>query len=163
MLITLMRPTAGSATVASYDIARETAQVRQHIGYVPQLVSSDGALTGRENLLFSARLYHLPSSERRRTIDDALDFMGLSELADRLTKTSESDCASSWRRRRASIRASPNAGGSSLPGSGCIRAGQYPLAGNAKSGWPDQRIRAGRGDVGRRPWEHRVGQPITCT
>ena len=87
MLITLLRPTAGSATVAGYDIARETAQVRQHIGYVPQLISSDGALTGRENLLLSARLYHLPSSERRRTIDDALDFMGLSEVADRLTKT----------------------------------------------------------------------------
>src|ERR1035437_1768532 len=65
MLITLLPPTAGDATVAGHDIRRDPRLVRRSIDYVPQLLSSDGALTARENLMTSARLYHLPTSERR--------------------------------------------------------------------------------------------------
>ncbi len=56
MLTTLLPTSSGTATVAGYDIVRELAQVRRHIGYVPQLLSADGSLTAYENLLLSARL-----------------------------------------------------------------------------------------------------------
>ncbi len=86
MLITLLPPSAGHATVAGHDIARDPRLVRRSIGYVPQLLSADGSLTARENLDISARLYHLPAPERRRRIDEALEFMGLEAAADSLVK-----------------------------------------------------------------------------
>ncbi|HSK79064.1 MAG TPA: ATP-binding cassette domain-containing protein, partial [Thermoanaerobaculia bacterium] len=51
MLTTLLTPSAGSARVAGFDLAREPAAVRRAIGYVPQAVSVDGSLTAYENLL----------------------------------------------------------------------------------------------------------------
>jgi ABC-2 type transport system ATP-binding protein len=87
MLITLLPPTAGSATVAGADVVREPAIVRRRIGYVPQLVSADGSLTARENLRLSARLYHLTRSSREAAIDENLAFMGLSAVRDRLVRT----------------------------------------------------------------------------
>ena len=87
MLITLIAPTSGTASVAGHDVRREPGRVRRMIGYVPQLVSSDGALTGTENLRLSARLYHLPGPERESAIADSLAFMGLADAANRLTRT----------------------------------------------------------------------------
>lgn len=87
MLITLLPPSAGEASVAGHDIRRDPRLVRRSIGYVPQLLSSDGALSARENLMTSARLYHLPMAERRARIDEALEFMGLESAADRLVRT----------------------------------------------------------------------------
>jgi ABC-2 type transport system ATP-binding protein len=86
MLITLLPPSGGSARVAGLDVIREAATVRRHIGYVPQLVSADGALTGRENLELSAGLYHLREPRRGR-IQEALRFMDLEPVADRLVRT----------------------------------------------------------------------------
>jgi len=77
MLTTLLPPSSGSARVAGFDVARQARRVRQHVGYVPQLVSADAALTGRENLLLSARLYGIPRADAGRLIDDSLRFMGL--------------------------------------------------------------------------------------
>ena len=51
---------------------RHPAEVRRRIGYVPQLVSTDGTLTGYENMLLSARLYDIPRAERRERIYQAL-------------------------------------------------------------------------------------------
>ncbi len=87
MLITLLPPSGGSATVAGHDILHDPRLVRRSIGYVPQLLSSDGALSARENLMTSARLYHLPTAERRARIDEALEFMALESAADRLVRT----------------------------------------------------------------------------
>lgn len=86
MLTTLLPPSSGTASVAGFDIATQAAEVRRHIGYVPQLLSADGDLTGRENMLLSARLYATPRAERRQRIDAALGEMGLAEAADRLVK-----------------------------------------------------------------------------
>jgi len=86
MLTTILPPTSGNALVAGYDIVRHSAQVRSVIGYVPQLLSADGSLTGYENLLIFAKLYHIPRSERQSRIHDALDFMGLSESADKMVR-----------------------------------------------------------------------------
>jgi len=87
MLTTLLPPTAGTARVAGFDVRRQAAAVRAHIGYVPQLVSADGGLTGAENLTLSARLYRVPRVERRRRIQEALVFMDLVDAADHLVRT----------------------------------------------------------------------------
>lgn len=86
MLTTLLPPTAGSARVAGFDIVAQPREVRRRIGYVPQLVSADGALTGRENLRLSARLYGIPRAERESLIAAGLEFMGLSSAGDQLVR-----------------------------------------------------------------------------
>jgi ABC-2 type transport system ATP-binding protein len=87
MLTTLLPPTSGAARVAGFDIVREAQKVRARIGYVPQLLSADGALTAYENLLLSARLYLIPRREREMRIAMALGEMGLEEAKDRLVQT----------------------------------------------------------------------------
>ncbi len=87
MLTTLLAPTSGAATVAGFDVVAGPAQVRRRIGYVPQMLSADGALTGRENLVLSAKLYRMPGSERAARIDEVLKFMGLEDSAKKLVKT----------------------------------------------------------------------------
>jgi len=84
MLTTLLPPSSGTALVAGCDIVKEPAEVRRHIGYIPQLLSADGSLTGYENLLLSARLYGVPRQERKPRIEDALKRMGLASATHRL-------------------------------------------------------------------------------
>jgi ABC-2 type transport system ATP-binding protein len=86
MLITMLPPTAGVARVAGYDVVREPLQVRRAIGYVSQMLSADGALTGYENLLLFARIYAIPRRERKARVEEALEFMGLAEARDVLVK-----------------------------------------------------------------------------
>jgi len=83
MLTTLLPPTSGHAKVAGLDVERRAARVRREIGYVPQLVSVDGTLTGYENLLIFAKLYGVPRSDRQARIAAALEFVGLGEAAHR--------------------------------------------------------------------------------
>jgi len=87
MLTTLLEPSSGTARVAGFDIVKSPADVRRRIGYVPQMLSADGALTGYENLDLSAKLYAIPRAERKGRITEALEFMGLTEPAKRLVKT----------------------------------------------------------------------------
>jgi ABC-2 type transport system ATP-binding protein len=87
MLTTLLPPTSGAAWVAGFEVAKDPREVRARIGYVPQLVSADGALTARENLVLSAKLYAIPRAERRARIAAALEFMGLTASADQLVRT----------------------------------------------------------------------------
>ncbi len=86
ILATLLPPTSGTGRVADFDIVRQAHEVRRHIGYVPQVLSADGALTGYENLLLLAKLYGVPGSERNRRIRDALEFTGLTEARDKLVR-----------------------------------------------------------------------------
>jgi ABC-2 type transport system ATP-binding protein len=86
MLTTLLAPTSGSACVVGFDIAHHATEVRRAIGYVPQLVSADGNLTGYENLLVFAKLYDIPRAERSSRIRDALTFMGLADAATKLVR-----------------------------------------------------------------------------
>ena len=86
MLTTLLPPSAGTATVNGFDINRHAGAVRRMIGYVPQMLSADGTLTGMENLLVFARLYDIPRRERRERVQAALDFMGLGDAAQRLVR-----------------------------------------------------------------------------
>lgn len=87
MLTTLLPPTSGRACMAGLDIVRNAGQVRRVFGYVPQMLSADGALSGYENLLIFAKLYDLPRRERETRVRDALELMGLTEAADKLVRT----------------------------------------------------------------------------
>jgi len=87
MLTTLLPPSSGSAQVAGYDIIAQPSRVRGSIGYVPQMLSADGSLTGYENLLLSARLYLIPRREREQRIAEALAMMNLTHDAGRLVQT----------------------------------------------------------------------------
>ena len=86
MLTTLLPPTSGAASVAGFDVVRQADEVRRNIGYVPQLISADAQVTGYENLWVFARLYLIPRAERPARIREALEFMGLSGVADELVK-----------------------------------------------------------------------------
>ncbi|MDF5733204.1 MAG: ATP-binding cassette domain-containing protein [Rhizonema sp. PD38] len=86
MLTTLLPLSAGRATIAGYDVTHQQGAVRRVIGYVPQALSADGSLTGYENLLIFAKLYDIPSQQRRERISDVLEFMGLEEAAHKLVR-----------------------------------------------------------------------------
>jgi ABC-2 type transport system ATP-binding protein len=87
MLTTLLPPTSGTAMVAGFDIVRQAADVRRVIGYVPQLLSADGALTGYENLLVFAKLYDIKKQEREQLIHQSLELMQLEAAAGKLVNT----------------------------------------------------------------------------
>lgn len=87
VLTTLLAPTAGHAAVAGCDVRSENLQVRASIGYVPQAISVDGALTARENLEFYARVTGVPARERRERIERAIVEMDLQQMLDRLART----------------------------------------------------------------------------
>lgn len=85
-LLTLIPPTSGSAKVAGVDVLKKPQQARENCGYVPQDVSVDGDLTGYENLLFYAKLFHVPGSVRKERIVEVIKFMELTEKANQLAK-----------------------------------------------------------------------------
>ena len=87
MLITLLAPTSGEALVGGHDIVSGAAQVRRTIGYVPQMISVDGTLTARENLMLMARLYEVPRREQKTRVNDVLEFLNLGAHADALVRT----------------------------------------------------------------------------
>jgi ABC-2 type transport system ATP-binding protein len=86
MLATALNPSSGTATVCGYDIIKERDQVRKCLGIVFQELSLDIYLTGRENLDFHARIYHLPRKLRSERISQALDLVKLEDKQDILVK-----------------------------------------------------------------------------
>jgi ABC-2 type transport system ATP-binding protein len=87
MLTTLIPADQGTLEVFGRDVARQPMATRRAIGYVPQQLSADQALTGRENVSLFARLFDVPRAERRDRVDEALDSMGLTDAAARLAGT----------------------------------------------------------------------------
>lgn len=87
ILVTLLPPDSGRATIFGFDAVRQTMAVRRLIGYVPQQLSADGSLTGWENVMLFARLYDLPRPSRKTAVAESLEMMGLSDARDRLVST----------------------------------------------------------------------------
>jgi ABC-2 type transport system ATP-binding protein len=81
---TLLPLQEGSVRVYGLDVRREAMAVRSLLGYVPQQLSIEAALTGRENVAWFARLFDVPRRERADRVADALGAMGLLDAADRL-------------------------------------------------------------------------------
>jgi ABC-2 type transport system ATP-binding protein len=80
VLTTLLAPTAGRALVAGYDVRSDSLAVRASIGYIPQAISVDGALTAWENLDFYGRVTGVPRQERRERIAEAIETMELESM-----------------------------------------------------------------------------------
>ncbi|HLT20838.1 MAG TPA: ATP-binding cassette domain-containing protein, partial [Thermomicrobiales bacterium] len=86
ILATLLRPDAGRATVAGFDIFKEAQQLRSIIGLSGQYAAVDENLTARENLTMFGRLYQLPKREARKRADELLEQFDLVAAADRPVK-----------------------------------------------------------------------------
>ena len=87
ILTTLLAPDQGSARVAGFDVVRDAAKVRQHIGLAGQYAAVDENLTGFENLEMVGRLYHLGRGHSRDRARELLASFDLSEAGDRLVRT----------------------------------------------------------------------------
>src|SRR5581483_2824310 len=87
ILCTLLRATAGSASVAGFDVETHPDDVRACIGLVFQDPSLDQELTARENLDFHAIVYNVPRALRARRIDAVLEMVGLQDRANAAVKT----------------------------------------------------------------------------
>ncbi|GHH82691.1 ABC transporter ATP-binding protein [Kitasatospora indigofera] len=86
-ITTLLPVPAGMVQVFGLDVARERMAVRRLLGYVPQQLSADANLTGRENVELFARVYDVPRRERAPRIVQALEAVGLGDAADRMAGT----------------------------------------------------------------------------
>jgi ABC-2 type transport system ATP-binding protein len=87
VLTTLLPPTAGRATVAGFDVAKDGAKVRAAIGVALQDVALDPMLTGREHMRLQGGLQGIPRGERAKRGDELLERVGLIEAADRKSST----------------------------------------------------------------------------
>jgi ABC-2 type transport system ATP-binding protein len=92
MLTTLLRPTAGTATVAGADLLRDPVGVRRKIGYVPQAIGqtmggTDPSCRVLEELLDQGSLYHLPREVTARRAETLIGQFELSGLEERPVKT----------------------------------------------------------------------------
>ena len=87
ILATLLKPDAGRATVAGFDVVTQPQEIRSLIGLSGQYAAVDENLTGRENLWLFGRLYQLPSQDARQRAGDLLDQFDLADAGDRVVKT----------------------------------------------------------------------------
>lgn len=87
ILTTLLRPDGGHATVAGFDVVRDSAAVRESIGLAGQSAAVDGFLSGRENLEMVGRLLHLSRAGSRRRSSELLASFELTDAADRPART----------------------------------------------------------------------------
>jgi ABC-2 type transport system ATP-binding protein len=82
MLTGLLAPTSGSATVAGFDVYRQTESIKRNIGYMSQRFSLYDDLTPRENIRFFGGIYGLGKSEIAEKGERLLDSLDLTEAAD---------------------------------------------------------------------------------
>lgn len=87
ILSTLLKPTAGRALVAGFDVVKQPDEVRRTIGLTGQYSAVDEYLTGRENLRMFGDLYHLKPSFVRERADELLAEFDLTDAADRPVRT----------------------------------------------------------------------------
>jgi ABC-2 type transport system ATP-binding protein len=87
VLTTLTPVQRGEVSIFGLDARRDTMDIRYNIGYVPQQLSIESALTGRQNVEWFARLYDVPRRQRRSRVDDALEAMNLLDVAGNLAGT----------------------------------------------------------------------------
>jgi ABC-type transport system involved in cytochrome c biogenesis ATPase subunit len=87
VLTTLLPAAEGSARIFGLDVRRNRMRIRRLLGYVPQMLSADPSLSGRENVALFARLFDVPRRERSRRVAESLEMMGLADAADRLAGT----------------------------------------------------------------------------
>jgi ABC-2 type transport system ATP-binding protein len=100
IMSTILRPSSGRVLVFGSDVRLDGDLVKQQIGLVPQEIALYQQLTVKENLSYYASLYGFGGSERRRRIEECLEFTGLQDKADQLL-----DRCSGGMKRRANLAA----------------------------------------------------------
>jgi len=85
MLITLVEPTSGTATINGYDIRTQKQKVRENIGFMFQQSANYFSLNAHDNLMLKAVMYGVPRTEREKRVKELLTFVGLDKRADELT------------------------------------------------------------------------------
>jgi ABC-2 type transport system ATP-binding protein len=87
MLITILKPTEGKASILGYDIAKQNNEVRYSIGVVPQEYTADEDLTGYENILLCADLYGIPRNVSKKRAMELLELVELTAFKDKKVQT----------------------------------------------------------------------------
>ena len=87
ILTTLLRPDAGTARVAGFDVVEDAAELREQIGLAGQYVAVDENLTGLENLTMVGRLYGMPRAASKHRGNELLERFELLESANRPART----------------------------------------------------------------------------
>ncbi len=88
MMITLLTPTSGECKVLGYDTAREERQVRKRINFIfGGEMGVYRRLSARDNLRYFANLYKIPQEQKEQRINELLELVGLTDVADRLVET----------------------------------------------------------------------------
>jgi len=87
MLLGLTEPTSGSTLVCGFDPKREPIQVKRLVGYLPEQVGFYDTLTARENLDFIANLNNISAAKAKQKIDELLEIVGISSVAERPVRT----------------------------------------------------------------------------
>jgi len=87
MITTLLTPTSGTITLNGYDAVKDATKVRSTIGLVPQNLTADDELSGRENMELQADLYNVPKDVAKERIDELLRIVKLEDAAERRVDT----------------------------------------------------------------------------
>jgi ABC-2 type transport system ATP-binding protein len=87
MLITVLKPTEGRASVLGYDITKQANEVRKVIGVVPQEYTADEDLTGYENIILCADLYGIPREVSKKRALELLELVELTDFKDKRVET----------------------------------------------------------------------------
>ncbi|MBS7621491.1 ATP-binding cassette domain-containing protein [Candidatus Bathyarchaeota archaeon] len=87
MLITVLKPTEGTASVLGYDVVKQANEVRKIIGVVPQEYTADEDLTGYENIMLCADLYGIPREIAKKRALELLELVELTEFKDKRVET----------------------------------------------------------------------------
>ncbi|HLH85983.1 MAG TPA: ATP-binding cassette domain-containing protein [Thermoplasmataceae archaeon] len=86
MLTTRIAPTSGHARVAGHDIVKDSMSVRRAIGVVPQDLTADEDLTGRENMIMVSQFYDVPRAVANERISRLLKLVDMEDAADRYVR-----------------------------------------------------------------------------
>lgn len=97
MLCGLLMPSEGTAEVLGSDVVRDSESVKHSIGYMSQQFSLYPDLTVMENLTFYARIYGIPSRNRRARIEEVIDIVGIQDYRKRLA----GNLSGGWKQRLA--------------------------------------------------------------
>lgn len=86
ILTTLLKPTKGRAEVNGFEVGRDSQAVRESIGYMHQETRIDTELSARENIRFACEAYGISKSKKEARIDELLELVELSDVADKKAK-----------------------------------------------------------------------------
>lgn len=87
MICSLLKPTAGNIELFGMDIKKDINKIKPLIGYIPQDLAIYGNLKAWENVELFTSLYHIKGKELKKAIDEALDFVELTDRRNSYAKT----------------------------------------------------------------------------